>query len=501
MNTRYAATVLLALGLSGCACSRSAPPATAAVPQDGEPAAPAAAGPAATFESVRIDGVPHVVQKPDFCGEACAEMWLRKLGHDIDQDQVFDRTGIDPLKARGAWAPDLEKSLEDIGFDVGEVWYRFAPSKADRELSRLFGEMHADLVAGIPSIVCMRADPDNADSEHFRLVLGYDAADDEVIYHEPGDADGAYSPIERAKFLDQWPLKYGDDEWTVIRLRLEAKTISAHPPAAGSPAATFTDADYAQHMMQLRRMMPDEFTALIEPPFVVIGDEDPDTVAFRASHTVRWATALLKQDYFARDPDRIIDIWLFGSEQSYEHYTVELFAEEPDTPFGFYSPKHDALLMNIATGGGTLVHEIVHPFVAANIPSCPAWINEGLGSLYEACGERGGHIRGLTNWRLAGLQRAIGQDMSPTFEHLTSRNDEQFYGDDSGIYYAQSRYLFYYLEQQGLLRRLVRDYVANQAQDPSGYQTLQTVLGNPDMAEFEQQWRDFVMALEYPPAT
>jgi len=91
--------------------------------------------------------------------------------------------------------------------------------------------------------------------------------------------------------------------------------------------------------------------------------------------------------------------------------------------------------------------------------------------------------------------------MSPTFEHLTSRNDEQFYGDDSGIYYAQSRYLFYYLEQQGLLRRLVRDYVANQAQDPSGYQTLQTVLGNPDMAEFEQQWRDFVMALEYPPAT
>jgi hypothetical protein len=498
MNTRYAATVLLALGLNGCACSRSAPAstATAAVLDDGEPATPAASGPADTYESVRIEGVPHVQQKPDFCGEACAEMWLRKLGHDIDQDQVFDRAGIDPLAARGAWAPDLKRSLEDIGFDVGKVWYRFAPAKADRELRRLFGEMHTDLQAGIPSIICMRADPANADSEHFRLIVGYDAADDEVIYHEPGAANGAYSPIARAKFIDQWPLKYGDEEWTVIRLRLAAGTIDAHPPAA-----TFTSADYAQHMMQLRTILPDGFTVVLEPPFVVIGDEDPDTVAFRATHTVRWATALLKQDFFARDPDRIIDIWLFGDETSYGRYTVELFNEEPDTPFGFYSPKHDALLMNIATGGGTLVHEIVHPFVAANIPSCPAWINEGLGSLYEACGEREGRIRGLTNWRLAGLQRAIGQDMSPTFEHLTSLNDDPFYGDDSGIYYAQSRYLFYYLEQKGLLRRLVRDYVANQAQDPTGYQTLQAVLGNPDMAAFEQQWRDFVMTLEYPPAT
>ena len=38
---------------------------------------------AETYASVRIDNVPHVKQKPDFCGEACAEMYLRKLGHRI----------------------------------------------------------------------------------------------------------------------------------------------------------------------------------------------------------------------------------------------------------------------------------------------------------------------------------------------------------------------------------------------------------------------------------
>ena len=52
----------------------------------------------------------------------------------------------------------------------------------------------------------------------------------------------------------------------------------------------------------------------------------------------------------------------------------------------------NALVMNIATGGGTLVHEIVHPFMEANFPACPSWFNEGLGSLYEQSGARDGRI-------------------------------------------------------------------------------------------------------------
>ena len=51
--------------------------------------------------------------------------------------------------------------------------------------------------------------------------------------------------------------------------------------------------------------------------------------------------------------------------------------------------------MNIDTGGGTLVHEIVHPFIAANFPECPAWFNEGLASLYEQCGDHRGPDLGL----------------------------------------------------------------------------------------------------------
>ena len=108
--------------------------------------------------------------------------------------------------------------------------------------------------------------------------------------------------------------------------------------------------------------------------------------------------------------------------------------------------------MNIATGGGTLVHEIVHPFVAANFPACPSWFNEGLGSLYEQCSERDGRIEGLSNWRLAGLQSAIRAGRLPTFEALTATTDREFYDADPGTNYSQARYLCYWLEQHQLLR-------------------------------------------------
>ena len=38
---------------------------------------------AAKYRSVLIEHVPHVKQKPDFCGEACCAMYLAKLGKKV----------------------------------------------------------------------------------------------------------------------------------------------------------------------------------------------------------------------------------------------------------------------------------------------------------------------------------------------------------------------------------------------------------------------------------
>ena len=279
------------------------------------------------------------------------------------------------------------------------------------------------------------------------------------------------------------------------------------PATTPTASATFSDADFARHLERLKgeiknkvtssdwRAPAAEFSFVIQRPFVVIGDETKQAVQERAEGTVKWAVDRLKQDFFANDPKEILDIWLFKDAASYEKHARLLFGETPTTPYGYYSSAHQALIMNIETGGGTLVHEIVHPFMEANFPACPPWLNEGMGSLYEQCGDAGGHIHGFTNWRLPGLQRAIRSKEVPSFKDLTAMDASAFYNEDKGVNYAQARYLCYYLQEQGLLVKFYQEFHARQKEDPGGYQTLQKILAEADMDAFKTKWEKYVLGL------
>ena len=258
-----------------------------------------------------------------------------------------------------------------------------------------------------------------------------------------------------------------------------------------------TEDRIARHLRRLQQRLPDGFVIVRQSPFFVVGDEPEAVVRQRAEQTVKFAVDRLRRDFFAKDPDEIIDIWLFKDKASYEKHVPQLFGEQPHTPFGYYSPKHKALIMNIATGGGTLVHEIVHPYVRANFPDCPPWFNEGLGSLYEQCEDRDGHLHGLTNWRLAGLQKAIRKGGLPTFETLTGMDTDTFYGEDQGTNYALARYLLYYLQDKGLLLKYYHAFVAAQKDDPTGYATLKKTLGEDDMTAFQKKWEAYVLKLRF----
>lgn len=276
-----------------------------------------------------------------------------------------------------------------------------------------------------------------------------------------------------------------------------AVMAAALPIATGNPSAgSFTDADFASHVEQLKKKLPSkEFSIVVERPFVVIGDEPDAAVKGHAERTVKWAVDKLKQDFFSKDPNEILDIWLFKDAASYQKNALLLFGEKPGTPYGYYSSAHKALIMNIETGGGTLVHEIVHPFIEANFPACPPWFNEGLGSLYEQSGEVDGHIHGFTNWRLPGLQQAIKAGTVPSFRSLTALDSRGFYNDDKGTNYGQSRYLCYYLQQKGLLVKFYREFHLHQKTDPTGYQSLKKVLAEPDMQRFKTKWQQYVLGL------
>jgi hypothetical protein len=151
-------------------------------------------------------------------------------------------------------------------------------------------------------------------------------------------------------------------------------------PAAAEPSAAQLDARPAALEAKLAGR---GFTVVVEPPFVVIGDEAAATVKHRATGILHWSIHLLEAEYFPARPSKLIEIWLFKNERSYRKGAKQFFGDEPETPYGYYSSEHDAMVMNIGPGAGTLVHEVVHPYMEANFPTGPAWFNEGLASLYD----------------------------------------------------------------------------------------------------------------------
>jgi hypothetical protein len=243
--------------------------------------------------------------------------------------------------------------------------------------------------------------------------------------------------------------------------------------AAGACCSTgagrhgYPEAEYAARLADVRKRAPPGFTTLVVPPFVLAGGT-------------------------------LIEVWLFSGDESYRSHASAIFGHVPETPYGYYAPCDHALIMNVATGYGTLVHEMVHPFIEANFPDCPPWFNEGLASLYEQPSDVGGHLHGGVNWRLAGLQQAILRHRTKPFAELMGLGRRAFYGDDPGVNYAEARYLLYYLQEKGLLLDYYRHFHAAAAGDPTGYRTLQAVLGEPDLRAFQRRWEELILLLVDP---
>jgi len=270
-------------------------------------------------------------------------------------------------------------------------------------------------------------------------------------------------------------------------LAICAALLHAHA-ARAEPSAD----DLAARASQLeQRLAGQGFTVLVEAPFVVVGDSPARQVRQIATGFLRSKIQLLEKDFFAKRPDKLIEVWLFKNETSFRRGAKKFFGDTPDTPYGYYSPEASALIMNI-NGLGTLSHELVHPYMEANFPDVPAWFNEGLASLFERPSEKKGHISGLPNWRLPELKREIRAGTLPDLPTLLTTTREQFY-DARYDAYAYARYLVEYLQDRDKLHEFYATF-RDDTKDRTGQTALALVLGE-DLGTFEPEFRKWVLAL------
>ena len=442
--------------------------------------------------ALRLEQIPHVRALKGFSGVACVEMHLRSIGSDLGAADVFHASEVDAVLGRGLTESELRASLKRLGYPVRAALSPFKSGARAAATQAAFAQLKVDLGAGRPWLLPSPLQPESKTPAYI-LVVGIDPERERVLFHDPSHDQGHFSECALDAFLNAWPRPCGVRRWSIPGIALASPDGVERPVEQG-----FTRLQMASHVRELRERLPDdEFSIVLEPPFVVLGDERKRKVRRRSRETVRWAAHHFKKEYFVQDPESIIDIWLFRDEKRYRELVPQIFGHEPPSRYGYMSKQHDALIMNISTGAGTLVHEIVHPFMVANFPHCPPWFDEGLASLYERSHEVDGRIRGQTNWRLAFLQKAIRDDELGTFAALMALGVEGFYNDPLGIHYAQAHYVCYYLQEKELLQAFYATFLEGHAADPTGLKTLGQVLGVGDMTAFQAEWEAYVMQLRF----
>ena len=238
-------------------------------------------------------------------------------------------------------------------------------------------------------------------------------------------------------------------------------------------------------------------SAIVRPPFVIAGDMNAAELAQWHDRTIGPAARAMAHAYFKIPPSQPITVLLFGTERSYTDFAKKLFNEEGISIYGYYKPARRTLVMNISTGGGTLLHELTHALMAFDCPEVPDWLNEGLASLHEQCCFRedsaGAWIEGMENWRLDGLQRVVRQKRLRSLESLITGDD--FRGQLEGVNYAQARYFFLYMQRQGVLRAFYDEYRSNRIQDESGARAVLKMFPGMSWAQLDHAFQAWLMTL------
>ena len=194
----------------------------------------------------------------------------------------------------------------------------------------------------------------------------------------------------------------------------------------------------------------------------------------RTRVTVHGAVARAKQRAVVSVADQVItDVARrFTAKTGSPHAEIRLCLLSDDTTYreaagafegtlpsewGFYRADLRVAIANLGASIGNLRHELVHPLIGDDFPRIPAWLNEGIAALYGTAKWNGKQFQFLVNYRLRDLQRAIKAGTLPTIAELAASTNDDVRGDRAMTFYAMSRYVLLFVEQQGKLTELYAD--------------------------------------------
>jgi hypothetical protein len=175
-----------------------------------------------------------------------------------------------------------------------------------------------------------------------------------------------------------------------------------------------------------------------------------------------------------------VDVCLFANSREYRVFVDGVFGKDNDQEeLGAFSAYRRLVLGNLSLDPGYLRHELVHVLFRDDFGPLPAWLEEGLASLYLAVKETPEGLAFQVDHRLAWVISARDKKTLPDLAGLVASRDREVYGSNYQAYYGESRYLLLFLERQGKLKALLEAYRGGVADDQAQLALLKKFVDYP----------------------
>jgi hypothetical protein len=246
----------------------------------------------------------------------------------------------------------------------------------------------------------------------------------------------------------------------------------------------------------LEESLPEGWGIVVYEPFVLAGDCREEQLHRHYRQTIAPTVRALSIQYFDHSPKWPITIVLCTSDDSYRECNRCLEKRQRNEYSGVYSRREHRVVVNVATGEGTLAHELTHALAHADFADMPEWLDEGMASLHEECefSPDGFRLIGLENWRGAILRNAFAGGKLRSISALAK---EQFASSDRAtIDYAQARYFCLFLERHRVLEAFYRKCRQRNKADPDGLETLAELFETRDLRNVDKQFQEWVRRLK-----
>jgi hypothetical protein len=204
--------------------------------------------------------------------------------------------------------------------------------------------------------------------------------------------------------------------------------------------------------------------------FVTLKKYPLDSVSYAASQLEK-AYRFFVSYYGLRAPDQLLTVYMLRDQNALRQ-TAKLVHGIilPDPNIG-YSNLSDLSLLGIGDAKhlGTMYHELFHLVVRTDVGDIPAFLDEGLASLYSVSKWKNDTLLGdYRPWRLEELQEAKHatdkQLQIPPLDKLINYSWDEFDGVETknvcqvAVNYALSNFIMIYLQEKKLLQQMVNAF-------------------------------------------